>query len=118
MIEVEIHYYKKQYKSGREKYIYKDLSVKGHASNGTLNSIKCCAGVTAITCGVFHLVDLSYSNIEVNKGYFHLKSFKFDEETNYIYSILVYQLANIATIYPEFFKDFNFIEEKQTDEEN
>lgn len=114
MIEVQISYSKRQYKSGREKFIYKDLLVKGHASNGTLNSIKCCAGVTAITCGVFHLLDNSLCKVEVNKGYFHLVAYKqYDEEINSIFHVLIYQLANISTIYPEFFNEFQFKEIKQ-----
>lgn len=110
MIKVVIKFTKKTYKSGREKFIYNDISIKGHSSDGTLNSLKCCAGVTAITSGIIHLVDLSLCCIELNKGYFHISVHHFDDELNYALHTLVYQLVNVATIYPEFFNDIDFIE--------
>lgn len=114
MIEVTIHYKKKTFKSGRERFIYKDLVVKGHSSDGSINAIKCCAGVTAVTCGSIYALDVTECNIEINKGYFKFTSFEqHSEEMDIIIDTIVHQLANISTIYPQFFKEFNFIEEKQ-----
>ena len=118
MIRVEIHYYKKTFQSGREKFIYKDIFVSGHSSDGTINSIKCCAGVTAVTCGLIHLLSESTCLVQINKGFFHYKKGRFEEEINYAVNALVFQLENIYNIYPQFFSEFNFIEEKETDEEN
>lgn len=116
MIKVEIHYYKKTFQSGREKFIYKDIFVIGHSSDGTTKSIKCCAGVTAITCGLVHLLSNTTCLVQINKGFFHYRMGRFEDETNYAINALVFQLENIYTIYPEFFSDFQFIEEKETDE--
>lgn len=109
MIEVKITFTKKLYRSGRENFIYKDISVKGHSSDGTLNSTKCCAGVTAITCGLVNLFDDTCS-VEINKGYFHFHMNDYSSEINYAVNALVYQLDNIQMIYPQFFKKFEFIE--------
>ena len=114
MIEVNVIYSKKTKSCGREIYTYKDIVVKGHSSDGTINSIKCCAGVTAITCGLLNLLDgeTNFCSVEVNKGYFHYHKTKNDSfEINYAINALVYQLDSIGMIYPHFFK-FNYIEEK------
>ena len=110
MIEVKITYTETK-KNGR--YIYKDIIVKGHSSDGTINSIKCCAGVTAITCGLLNLLEDTNCKVEVNKGYFHYHMFRYDSETNYALNALVYQLDSINMIYPSYFKCFDFIEEKK-----
>ena len=113
MIDVKITYTKKLYRSGRELFIYKDISVTGHSSDGTINSIKCCAGVTAITCGLINLLkdDLD-CNVEINKGYFHYHMVNYTAELNYAMNALIYQLDSISMIYPSFFNDFSWIEEK------
>lgn len=113
MIEVTITYSKKTFKSGRELFIYKDVSIKGHSSDGTINSIKCCAGVTAITTGLLNLLDgdTKYCNVEVNKGYFHYHMNDYLEEYNYAINGLVYQLDAITMVYPSYFKNVQFIEE-------
>lgn len=117
MIEVKVTFSKKTYKSGRENFIYKDISVTGHSSDGTINSIKCCAGVTAITCGLVNLINGEEGNtIEINKGYFHFHSIRYYDEINYAINALVFQLDNISCIYPQFFKDFQFIEVKENGE--
>lgn len=118
MIEVQITYSRKSYKSGRELYIYKDVVIKGHSSDGTLNSIKCCAGVTAITCGLINLFDGITCSIEINKGYFSYHMIRYDEETNYAINALVYQLDNISVIYPQFFKEIQYKEIKNNGEES
>lgn len=113
MIEVVIKYSKKTYKSGRELFIYKDVSIKGHSSDGTINSIKCCAGVTAITCGLLNLLNDEdrYASVEVNKGYFHFHmGSDYSYEVNYAINALVYQIDSIAMTYPQFF-NVQFIEE-------
>lgn len=109
MIEVKITYTETK-NTGR--YIYKDIIVKGHSSDGTINSLKCCAGVTAITCGLLNLVDGVTSRIEVNKGLFHFHMVRYDAEVNYAMNTLVYQLDSIQMTYPSYFKSFEFIEEK------
>ena len=115
MIEVNVTYTKKTRKvSGNEIFYYKDIVVKGHSSDGTINSIKCCAGVTAITCGLLNLLDgeTNYCSVEVNKGYFHYHmNSNYSAEINFAINALVYQLDSISMIYPQFFK-FNYIEEK------
>ena len=113
MIVVNITYTRKLYKSGREVFIYKDVIIKGHSSDGSINSIKCCAGVTAITCGLINLLkdDLD-CNVEINKGYFHYHLVNYTAELNYAINALIYQLDSISTIYPSFFKDFIWNEEK------
>lgn len=118
MIEVQITYSRKTYRSGRELYIYKDVVIKGHSSDGTLNSIKCCAGVTAITCGLINLFDGITSSIEINKGYFKYHMIRYDEETNYAINALVYQLDSISMIYPQFFKEIQYKEIKNNGEES
>ena len=120
MIEVKITYSKKTYSSGREIFIYKDILVKGHSSDGTINSIKCCAGVTAITCGLLNLLDgdSRLCSVEVNKGYFHCVTTKtYNSEIQYALNALVYQLDAIEMIYPQFF-NVQFIEEKNDGEQN
>ena len=117
MIEVKVVYTRKTYQSGRELFIYKDLLVKGHSSDGTPNSIKCCAGVTAVTCGLLNLLEGEgkYCTIEVRKGYFHfVKGSAYSDEINYAINGLVYQLDFIQLTYPQFFKT-TYIEEKETD---
>ena len=91
MIEVKITYTKKTYKSGRELFIYKDVSIKGHASEGTLTSTKCCAGVTAITCGLMNIFEISYCDVTINKGLFVYHMKKYNDEINYAINALVYQ---------------------------
>ena len=120
MISVEIHYTKKEYDSGREKYIFKDIFVNGHSCNdGTPNAIKCCAGVTAVTCGLINLLSENrYCAVEIRKGYFHYKYLKLNEEINYAINALVYQLESIYITYPNHFNNFDFIEEKENGEEN
>ena len=108
MIEVIVTYTKKTRKvSGNEVFYYKDIVVKGHSSDGTINSIKCCAGVTAITCGLLNLLsnETNYCSVEVNKGYFHYhKNTSYSAEINFAINALVYQLDSIGMIYPNFFK--------------
>lgn len=114
MIEVKIVYSKKLYKSGREVFTYKDIIIKGHSSDGTINSIKCCAGVTAITCGLVNLLCDTTCSVEINKGYFHYHANQKEmaNDINYGINALVYQLDSISMVYPKFFKEFEFIEEK------
>ena len=112
MIEVKITYSKKTYKSGRELFIYKDVIIKGHASEGDLTSTKCCAGVTAITCGLMNIFDRECCDVTINKGLFTYHMKEYNNEINYAINALVYQLDSISMIYPKFFKDFIFIEEK------
>lgn len=113
MIEVKITFTKKLYTSGREVFNYKDVIIKGHSSDGSINSIKCCAGVTAITTGLINLLEDSKCAVEINKGYFHYTAYKdVEQEVNFAINALVYQLDSISMIYPSFFKDFSWIEEK------
>lgn len=117
MIEVIIKYSRKTYHSGREIFFYKDIVVKGHSSDGTLNSIKCCAGVTAVTCGLINLLRDTFTEVEINKGYFHYRcTEKYSAEVNYAVNAMVYQLDSISVTYPQFFK-FTFIEEKYDGEQ-
>ena len=119
MIEVKVTYSKKTFKSGREVFHYKDILIKGHSSDGTINSIKCCAGVTAITCGLLNLLEATKCEVEVNKGYFHYKAhIGVEDEVNYAMNCLIYQIDSISMIYPSFFKEFEFIEEKNQNGEN
>ena len=118
MIEVLITYSKKTYKGGRELFIYKDVNIKGHSSDGTINSIKCCAGVTAITCGLVNLLSgETKCSIEINKGYFHYHMSNYEAEINYAINALVYQLDSISMIYPQFF-NIQFKEIENNEEEN
>ena len=117
MIRVIVKFTRKLYKSGRELFIYKDISVTGHSSDGTINSLKCCAGVTAITCGLMNIFDDITSDVTINKGYFHYRMKKFDNEINYAINALVYQLDGISITYPSYI-DIQFIEEKTNGEEN
>lgn len=112
MIDVKITFTKKTYQSGREVFIYKDVVIKGHSSDGTINSIKCCAGVTAITCGLMNLLNTRECSIEVNKGYFKYHMNSYLEEINYAINALVYQIDSISMTYPSFF-NVQFIEEKK-----
>lgn len=118
MIEVEITYSRKTKKNGNELFIYKDVLIKGHSSDGTLNSIKCCAGVTAITCGLLNLFDKTRCGVEVNKGYFHYTMYSYDKEINYAINALVYQIDGISMTYPSYFnvqfKEIEFNEEEWT----
>lgn len=114
MIDVTIQFERKTFKSGRERYIYKDLIVKGHSNDGSIKAIKCCAGVTAITCGSIYAMDFTECNVEINKGYFHCSTFlNHSMDLDIILDTLVHQLANISTIYPQFFNEFKFIEGEQ-----
>lgn len=117
MIDVMISYYKKIKKNGSEIFIYKDVVIKGHSSDGTLNSIKCCAGVTAITCGLVNLLSDIKSSVEINKGYFHYHMSNYDVEINYAINALVYQIDSISMIYPQFF-NVQFKEINNNGEEN
>lgn len=116
MIDVSVTYSKKTKKSGKEIFIYKDIIIKGHSSDGTINSIKCCAGVTAITCGLINLLDDYVCNVEINKGYFHYHMIKFENEINYAINALVYQIDSISMIYPSYF-NVQFKEIQENDEE-
>ena len=120
MIEAVVKYSKKTFKGGRELFIYKDIVIKGHSSDGTINSIKCCAGVTAITCGLINLLEYGnkrYCSVEINKGYFHYQfGSQYNAEINYAINALIYQLDSIQMTYPTLFKDIQFIEEKNNEE--
>lgn len=117
MIEVIVTYSKKTRRSGSEFYIYKDVLIKGHSSDGTMNSIKCCAGVTAITCGLINLLDDYTCRVEINKGYFHYHMINLDREINYAINALVYQIDSISMIYPQYF-NIQFKEIEFNGEEN
>lgn len=117
MIDVMITYYKKTKKNGSENFIYKDVVIKGHSSDGTINSIKCCAGVTAITCGLINLFDDTRCKVEINKGYFHYIMYSYDKEINYAINALVYQIDSISMTYPSYFK-VQFKEINNNGEEN
>lgn len=118
MIEIKVTYSRKTYKSGRELFIYKDISVRGHSSDGTINSTKCCAGVTAVTCGLLNLLngDTRFCVVEVSKGYFHYHMNNYYEEYNSAINAMVYQLDFIEMSYPNFF-DVQYIEENNNDEQ-
>lgn len=115
MIDIKVTYTKKTFKSGRELFIYKDIVVKGHSSDGTLNSIKCCASVTAVTCGLLNLLEgeKRFCSVEVNKGYFHYQmGCDYNVEINYAVNAMIYQLDFIEMSYPKFF-NVQYIEEKK-----
>ena len=108
MIEVIVKYNVMK----RGSYIYKDVIIKGHSSDGTINSIKCCAGVTAITCGLVNYLYDTSCKVDINKGYFHFHSHKYEKDINIAIDAMLYQLDAIQMTYPSYFKEFQFIKEK------
>lgn len=121
MIKVVIHYHQhykvKQCKSEcPDRFIYTDVLVEGHANDGTNNAIKCCAGITAVLYGFIRLVSGIYDSIKIDNGFFHYVYGGTDNrvqwDTMYAMNCVTSQLYEIYRCYPQFFSQFDFIEDK------
>ena len=110
MIDVKITYRRKN--TIEEKYEYLTLEVKGHANSGDMNSVKCCAGVSAILMGEAFVFDERYCNVKIEKGYFSYKRIKSNEENNISVYVMICQLFNVYQTYPHLFNSFNLIDLK------
>ena len=103
-------------------FIYREVEVKGHAEHtGYTNNTRVCAGISACTLGIIRLLDEMH-HVDYHKGYFHVvvdrainKEFKnvCDKESVYALNTLVCQLYEIYKNYPNAFKRFDLIEEKE-----
>lgn len=122
MIEVEVKYYKvnighvtKNNPDGIEMFVVTDMIVKGHANDGTTNSVKCCAGVTAILTGFMRVVNHYLSTCTLSKGDFeyHFRGSKIeytDLDMYYGANCVWCQLFDVYKMYPHLFKRFDMIE--------
>lgn len=115
MIEVRVNY--KVEKGARTtRYFYTKVLVIGHANNGSMDSIKCCAGVTAILGGFKKCVVGSFDNAILEKGLFEYTTYttKFYQisDTQIQLDCVINQLYEIYRCYPHLFKKFEFIEER------
>lgn len=108
--------------TGRNKqtdlFIYPTFIVKGHANDGTINSIKCCAGVTAILSGLKRLVvGGDKDTCVLKRGYFEyrlinkkLEIIKENIDTQYALNVALCQLFNVYKMYPSLFEKFEMRE--------
>lgn len=123
MIEVEVHYYRKNTAGTKRNdyYVFPYFLVKGHANNGTmLDSVRVCSGVSACVIGIVRLLDTSQYNITCKSGLFEIKSLKsiddsgqIDQDTDYALNTLLCQLFDIRNMYPTYFSRFEIIEVKE-----
>lgn len=112
MIEVKA-FYKKHYTKTKGAVItFDELIVVGHANDGELNSIKCCASVTAILYGFTKVVTGATDIVKMEKGYFHYKNFNStgDKNTRCSLDLVIIQLYEVYKTYPNLFKTFDMIE--------
>ena len=129
MLEVKIRYVnlpKTTKYTKSDFFVYKDIEVKGHAEHtGYVNNTRVCAGVSACTLGIMRLLDEQH-HVEHERGYFHVwlsravtQEFKktCDMESVYALNTLVCQLYEIYLNYPNAFKKFDLIEEKENNDE-
>ena len=129
MIEVKIRYVNIPFVSKHTKtdfFIYNEIEVKGHAENtGYYNNTRVCAGVSAVTLGIMRLLNEDFKT-EHHRGYFHCwtdckinQAFKnqCDRESVYALNTIVCQLYEIYKNYPNAFKRFDLIEEKENNDE-
>lgn len=104
-------------------FIYREIEVKGHAENtGYYNNIRVCASISAVTLGISRLVNENQYHLEHHRGYFHLwtdwsvnSEFKkcVDKDLVYAMNTITCQLYEIYRNYPNAFKKFDLIEEKE-----
>lgn len=129
MIEVKVRYTNvpKITKNRKDDFfIYREVLVQGHAEHtGYTNNTRVCAGISACTLGIIRLLD-GMHHVDYHKGYFHVwleqepnKEFKnrCDKESVYALNTLVCQLFEIYKNYPNAFKSFDLIEEKENNDE-
>lgn len=129
MIEVKVIYTNLPHTTKHTKtdfFVYREVEVKGHAEHtGYTNNTRVCAGISAITLGIIRLLDEKHK-VEYSKGYFHVhvdckidKEFRntCDKESVYALNTLVCQLFEIYKNYPNAFKRFDLIEEKENNDE-
>lgn len=112
MITVKAKYLSRRTRDGIV-VIYTELIVEGHASNGDMDSIKCCAGVTAVLLGFAKIVSGAHDYVKLDKGcfYYRLWDTKCNEkETRYALDLVINQLYEIYKTYPSLFKKFELIE--------
>lgn len=119
-IKVEVEYCNVH--TGRNKqndlFIYPLFRVSGHANDGTINSIKCCAGVTAILSGLQRLVvGGDKDTCVLKRGYFeyrlinkHIDIIKDNIDTQYALNVALCQLFNVSKMYPSLFEKFEMKE--------
>lgn len=117
MIQVEVKYHNANDTRTRnlpDYFIYTDFVVTGHASDGTINSIKCCAGVTAILYGIRRLVSGVYDTLTINKGEFQYhffgKDYRAERDTMYAMNTILCQLYDVYLCYPNLFSKFEMID--------
>lgn len=129
MIEVKVRYTNvpKITKNRKDDFfIYSEVLVQGHAEHtGYVNNTRVCAGISACTLGIIRLLDVMH-HVDYHKGYFHVwieqepnNDFKnrCDKESVYALNTLVCQLYEIYKNYPNAFKRFDLIEEKENQDE-
>ena len=112
MINVEVEYYTK--KNGNN--VYTKVEVVGHANDGTLKSIKCCACVTSILLGFIHIVDEQMSYTKIDKGYFIYRLYdnkRVCSIDNNSMHCVISQLFIVYQTYPELFKDFHIVRKER-----
>lgn len=110
MIEVNIKYYTTKRGKTKKLNVYPLIEVVGHANNGTIQSIKCCAGITAVLLGFSNCVYKEVDNVKITKGYFKYviySNIAYNLETMCMAHCVVSQLYVIYKTYPQFFKSFN-----------
>lgn len=114
MITVEI-IYKKLNHPTEDVFFYKKVLVTGHANSGDMDSIKCCAGVTAILGGFKQCVIGAYDSVDLKKGSFEYNTYGdySDLKTTQIQlDCVIFQLFSVYQCYKHLFTKFEFIQEK------
>lgn len=115
MIDIQVELVCIPLKNGNEYYHYEKFNVNGHANDGTINSIKCCAGVTAILVGLPS--QFITNNYIIEKGNFEYwcnetDISRWDTQTDFALNCALYQLWEVYHMYPSLFKSFKIIEVK------
>lgn len=92
---------------------YKEIEVSGHANDGTIQSIKCCASVTAMLLGFANCECGDENKVKLEKGYFKFECRVYNDHTMCICDLLISQLEVLYKVYPHLFKCFNVIVRKR-----
>ena len=92
---------------------YKEIVVKGHANDGTIQSIKCCSAVTAMLLGFANCECGTENEVKLERGYFKFTNVAYYDHTMCICDLLVSQLDALYKVYPHLFKSFNVIVRKR-----
>lgn len=113
MIEVKAYYnIPKNTKKGCD-IKFTEIIVKGHANNGDMNSIKCCAGVTSILYGFSKVCTGGDDEVmKMEKGYFYYKTYHNVVELDYYSNLVIIQLYEVYKTYPSLFSKFDLIEKE------